>query len=349
MVQSSTYDLPVASVPEPERPAQETRRAYVAQQAPAAIGWSWRIAFALAFSVAFVMVGWKNLNPYAFPDLENYRAGFNTDWYLFNTLNLSPLDFFTSEGVWVRSFDALVSYVGNIDTAFDVVSFTAVALIAWYVISEVRSPIYLLLLLNPGFVNLVEEQIRSGLATGIFLLAVRARSFVACLLLSLLAASFHTAFFLFGGILVAYRTVRHWSAYRVLMTKPLPGTLTILIAAVIVAVLRTTLLAMLGDERAFSVEQYNSGILLSFAWLLLGCWLAFQLEGALLAFETTFLLFCSTLAFVSAIEGVYGARFFVIAACVFPVLASRASPLICWLTVSGYALFTAAWFVLWFS
>nr|WP_166177833.1 hypothetical protein [Altererythrobacter segetis] len=303
----------------------------------------------MAFAVAFTSIGWKEINPFAFPDLENYRTGFDSNWFLFQSLNLSPLDFFVSEGVWVRGFDALTSYVGNIDSAFDIVSFISVALIAWYVIAETRSPLYLPLLVNPGFVNLVEEQIRSGLATGIFLLAVRARSPVWCVLLALVAASLHTAFFLFGGVLIFYRLARNLPSYRAIMQRPFVGGATVLIAAAAITWLRTVLLSALGDERAFTVEEYNSGVLLSLAWVLFGAWFALQVRGALFAFEALLLLFCSTLAFISAIQGVYGARFFVIAATTFPVLVSRASPLIRWPTIAAYAVFATVWFILWFQ
>jgi hypothetical protein len=311
--------------------------------------WARRLAVALTFAVLFTLIGWRELNPLGFPDLENYRTGFESEWYLFNIQNLGVIDFILAEGVWVWSFDALAFYVGDTETAFGIVSFVSMFLIAWYVACETRSLFYLPALINPGFVNLVLEQLRSGIATGIFLLAVRASNLLVCVALCLLASSIHTAFWLLGGVLVAYRLIRNVPIYQSLMSRPVMGGVLVVLAGLVIGVLRTAVLAFIGDERAFIQEQYTSGLLLSLAWMMFAGWFAYNLKNKVRDFEASFLLFCSTLAFVSAYQALYGSRFFAIGATMFPVLLYRMPAHLRLITAVAYAVFSAIWFSLWFQ
>ena len=128
------------------------------------------------FTTFFLLVGWKTIAPFNFTDLERYRVGFESKLYLFRVINLDPIRFVLSEGVWVYLFDDLYNRTGNIDVSFNIISFICVMLCSAYIISKTKSAIYTIFLINPAFVNLGLEQIRSGLGAGLFFISLTVKN-----------------------------------------------------------------------------------------------------------------------------------------------------------------------------
>lgn len=304
---------------------------------------------ATIFTALFLAVGWQQINPYAFPDLANYRGGFQSGWYLFTTLNRTPIDFVLSEGVWVWLFDALYYYVGDIDTAFLVVSAASVFLMSVFVLSRTSSAWYLLFFINPAFINLTIEQIRSGIASGIFWTAVTIENRPIKIALMLLAGSIHTVFFLFAAFYAVYHVSRQTKIVDAILRKPTISFLILTIVAIIATIFRDSILAAFGDQRAYQFLEYTSGILLAIAWVSFAAtYLLFRREDRF-SFESALFSFNTVTALLSAVIGVYGSRFAAVAIPALAVMASRIPPGYRFLFGVQYALFSLLYFFFWFE
>lgn len=226
------------------------------------------VIVAAAFSAIFMAVDWVTRFPYTFPDLENYRLGFQSGWYLFSVINLSWIKFLLSEGLWVYGFDALWAHIGNIDKSFTIVSFASIFLISLYVFQQTRSFLALLFALNPAFVNLVIEQLRSGLAAGIFFCATMIKNRAAQAALFVAAISIHTSFLLFASLYYIYEILRFANIRSFLGRRLLISLAMLFAVSFAISYFRDFALSSIGDNRAYVVEDSTSGILLSVAWSL---------------------------------------------------------------------------------
>jgi len=307
------------------------------------------IGAAVAFTALFLLIGWRDINPYGFADLEAYRRGFETQWSVFMTLNMSAPEFILREGLWARGFDALYGFVGDIEMSFTIVSAVAILLMSVFVVRQTGSPWYLGFFLNPAFIELTLAQLRSGLAGGLFWLAIVVRSWLAKAGLLLLACSVHTSFFLFSAFYLAFEIGRRMHVMETLFRRPALMAFAIAGTALLVTLLRQTLLLALEDERAYLVLDYTSGILLAAAWgSFFITYLASTREKEA-QFETGFFVFNASMALFSALMGLYGSRFAAIVVPALAVMAARIPPAYRFVFVAQYAAFTAAYFYFWFD
>jgi hypothetical protein len=303
--------------------------------------------YATLFTTGFMAIGWREINPYGFDDLDNYRAGFQSSIYLYHTLDLSIIEFFLAEATWVRGFDALYEYLNDIDLAFATVTATSVFLLSAYVIRRTGSVVPLIFFMNPGFIDMVVGQIRSGLAAGLFFTAVNIRSLWIKVALILLASSLHTSFLLLGLFYLGFYLLKRVGPLDLTIVRPYAVMALLAVAAVVVTLFRDVLLASVGDSRGFDVLTYQSRVFLTLGFLSFSLSYALLSRDKSLTFEAAFYLFNMVMALAGAIIGVYGSRF---VAYGIPVLAVMAASLPVERRVPfylQYAVFSALYFTYW--
>jgi hypothetical protein len=302
---------------------------------------------AAAFCAAFIAVDWVWRFPYTFPDLENYRTGFESGWYLFSVINLNWIQFILAEGPWVYGFDALWRMTGNIDTSFYIISCVATFLIVLYIYMRTQSYIAVIFIANPAFVHLVIEQIRSGLATGLFLIAtlIKRRWLQAPLLLA--ALSIHTSFVFFVVFYYAYTLLSKIEIKKFLDKNFVISMIGVFVFAFVISYFRDSALSAFGDGRAFVQDDQTSGILLGLGWFLFI--VSFYLLRKREEYSLDLYFFSlNVFMFISSIlMGTYGSRFVAIG---IPALAAmsrhvrdRQRPIF----YAHYFLFSAFYFIVW--
>jgi hypothetical protein len=302
---------------------------------------------AALFAALFMAVGWQSINPYGFDDLDNYRIGFQSQIYLYRNLGLSPIEFFLNEAAWVWGFDYLYGYVEDIDLAFLIVTVSSVFLLSLYVIRRTGSFLPLLFFINPGFVDMVVGQIRSGFAAGLFFTALQVRIKWIKILLIVLASSIHTSFMLLGVFYGAFYFLRRMGPFDITVVKPYVTVALITIAAIVIIVFRDVLLASVGDERAFEVLSYQSRVFLSIGFVSFSISYILLSEEKSVTFESGFYLFNVVMALTSALIGVYGSRFVAYGIPVLAVMAADLPPKRRWPFYLQYVSFSALYFFYW--
>lgn len=306
-------------------------------------------AYAVAFATAFVLIDWIEVVPYGFPDLDNYRYGFQSGWYLLHIINRSFIDFLLAEGVWVYLFDFIYTLVGDIDTVFLIVSLASIALMSFYVLGRTGSPLYLVFFMNPAFIDLGIGQIRSGFAAGIFWIAVYVKNLPLKLVLLAFAASIHTAFFVFGLFYIGFALFRRSVIVDRLLGRPVLTTSLIIGLALIVTVARSDILAALGDLRGYLFLEFSSGVFLSLAWISFAFTYIAWKDRPRMEFDGSFYAFCGSMAFFSAMIGIYGSRFSSVALPALAIMCSHLPPRYRVMFVIQYALFTGVYFAYWLT
>jgi hypothetical protein len=294
-----------------------------------------------------MLIGWKNINPYGFDDLENYRAGFQSQIYIYRSLDLSPVEFFLNEATWIWGFDALYDYLGDIDTAFVAVTAAVVFLLSLYVVKRTGSFLTLLLFINPGFIDMAVGQIRSGLAAGLFFTAIWIQNRWIKIALIVLAASVHTSFILLGIFYLAFHLFSRVGPFDLTVTKPYLVMALIAAAAIVITVFREVVLASVGDERAFEVLSYQSRVFLSFGFLSFSISFLVLSKDKSVTFEAGFYLFTVVMALISALVGVYGSRFVSYGIPALAVMAAQLPPERRFPIYLQYAAFSALYFYYW--
>ena len=302
---------------------------------------------AAVICVAFLSVDWVGRFPYAFPDLSNYRSGFSSGWYVFSLLNTDWLSFLLTEGVWVYGFDALWNAVGDMELSFLIVTALATFLILLYIISQTQSLAPALFILNPAFIHLVAEQLRSGLAVGIFLMGVKSHSQIIRLALFILSSTIHTSFILFFGLFYLYYFSSRLNLLKWLTDRYLLFFIILLTISILLTYFRETALAAIGDERAFIIEDQTSGILLGIAWF--SFIVSYFVLRRKIAFDFNFYFFViNVFMFISSIfVGVYGARFVAVAIPALAVMSRDLDPGRRPFFYAHYALFSFVYFLFW--
>lgn len=297
--------------------------------------------------VAFVIVDWTVRFPYTFPDLQNYRLGFESGWYVFSVINLDWLHFMLAEGLWVYGFDALWRWTGNIDVSFYIVSCFATFLIAHYIYISTRSYIATLFIFNPAFVNLVIEQLRSGLAAAIFFTAIRIKRPLIQVPLFVAALSIHTSFLLFVSIYYIYR-LAEWSKIKRWLDKRFLLAMAITFAlAFVVSYFRDFALSSLGDGRAFVQDDQTSGILLGIGWALFLVTFYLVRSDEEAGFDLYFFALNVFMFAASIFMGTYGSRFVAIGVPALAVMSRYAKPNRRILFYTHYFLFSGLYFWIW--
>lgn len=307
------------------------------------------ILVAAAICGLFLAVNWVQRFPYTFPDLRNYREGFESGWYLSSVMNLGWVRFILSEGLWVYGFDALWRWTGNVDHSFFIVTALATFLIVYYVFYKTQSLFAALFICNPAYVNLVVEQLRSGLATGLFLIATLIKNPLIQAPLFVCAISIHTSFTLFVLFYYMYVAVSRFGIRKLLDDRLWLGFVALLLLAFLIAYLRDFALSAFGDSRAFIQDDQTSGILLGVAWaLFLASFYVFRKHEEY-GFDLYFFMLNVFMFLSSTYMGVYGARFVAIG---IPSLAAMTVHLRAdrrYLFYAHYFTFSAFYFLVWIS
>lgn len=303
---------------------------------------------ALLTSALFLAVGWTTRFPYHFPDLNNYREGFESGWYVFSILNLDWLSFVISEGAWVNGFDWLWRQTGNIDTSFFLVTAISLFLIVRYIYLRTQSIIACLFIFNPAFINLVVEQLRSGLASALFLSGVMVRSRVLKAILFLLSLSIHTAFILFVVFYYLIAFSERFNVMKLFNKRPVILLTGFAAFAALVTYLRDFALSSVGDERAYIVEDQTSGVYLAVGWLMfLGTYGFLRDREKSFAFDVYFFTLNIFMFIASIYFGSYGARFVAIAIPSLAAMSGHLEPRLRLWFFAHYFLFSAVYFAFW--
>ncbi|NVD44399.1 EpsG family protein [Qipengyuania atrilutea] len=305
------------------------------------------VAVAFLFCGVFFAVDWLERFPYNFPDLSNYREGFSSGWYLFSVINLDWLRFFLSEGTWVYGFDALWRELGDIETSFLVVSFASLLLISTYVLRQSRSAAPLIFFINPAFIHLIVEQLRSGLACGLFFTAVQAKSHYAKIPLFLLAASIHTSFLLFLSLYYLYLFTKKTRIIVWLTERYAVFFMVLFALALTLAFFRDAALSAIDDNRAFILEDQTSGILLGIAWSTFIVSYMILRNNKQFDFNFYFFVLNIMMFIASIFAGEYGARFVSVAIPALAVLSQDVPKERRHLFYFQYVLFSTIYFVIW--
>ncbi|QYU68617.1 EpsG family protein [Leptolyngbya sp. 15MV] len=303
---------------------------------------------AVVTAAIFLAVDWTTLFPFAFPDLNNYRSGFQSGWYVFSTLNLGWVSFILSEGVWVYGFDALWRWTGDIDNSFFIVSAVSLFLTIYYIYFRTKSVIAVLFIINPAFINLVVEQLRSGLGTGLFFVGLLVKSRMLQAAIFLLALSVHSAFFLFVAFYYAVEFSERFNITKLFNTRPVLLLVLFFVLATVIAYFRDFALAAVGDTRAFIVEDQTSGVFLAVGWLLfLVSYSLLRPRGRAFNFDLYFFTLNIFMFIASIFMGSYGARFVAIAIPALAVMSSHLEGRERTLFYVHYFLFSAVYFTFW--
>lgn len=305
------------------------------------------ILTAAAACAAFVMVDWAGRFPYTFPDLQNYRLGFESGWYMFSVINLDWLRLMLAEGLWVYGFDALWRWTGNMDTSFYIVSCFATFLIAYHIFVKTRSYVATLFIFNPAFVNLVVEQLRSGLAAAIFFTATRIKRPLIQAPLFIAALSIHTAFILFVAVYYLYR-LAEWSRIKRWLDRRFLLAMTITLAlAIILSYFRDFALSSVGDSRAFVQDDQTSGALLGVGWVLFLITFYVVRSNEEAGFDLYFFALNVFMFAASIAMGTYGSRFVAIGVPALATMSRYVKPDRKSLFYAHYFLFSAVYFWIW--
>lgn len=261
---------------------------------------------------------------------------------------MSPLESLLNEAVWVWGFDELYTVTGDIDVAFSIVTTVSVLLMSVYVVKKTRNFVYLAFFLNPSFINLVAEQIRSGLASGLFFTAVWTRNIWIKAALLILPGLIHTSFILLSAFYVAFQVLKRVGPINFTIAKPFITLALITITAILLTLVRDVLLATIGDERAFDVLSYQSRVLLSLGYLSFSASYLLVSRDKSVTFESAFYLFNVVMALVSALVGFYGARFVAYGIPALAVMAAAIPAERRVLFFIQYAVFSIMYFFYWF-
>ncbi|MDQ8757228.1 hypothetical protein RCO27_13430 [Sphingosinicella sp. LHD-64] len=304
---------------------------------------------AAAFTALFILVGWPRINPFGFPDLDNYRVGFQSGWYLFTTLDREPIDFVLNEGLWVYLFDFMYALIGDIDDTFTFVSIVIVFLTSLYVVLRAQAPWYLLFFFNPAFIEIALGQIRSGLAAGLFWTAVNVKGLPFKLALLLAASAIHTSFVLFSLIYLVFHFLRDTRSADAALSNSALTVLVISALALVPTVFREAALSTIGDQRAYQFLEYSSGIFLAIGWASFFVTYLLLRSDRRISFEGFFYGFGAAAALFSAIVGVYGARLVSIAIPALAVMCFQIDPRYRVLFIGQFIGFSGLYFVYWLS
>ncbi|WP_294308017.1 EpsG family protein [uncultured Sphingomonas sp.] len=265
---------------------------------------------AAAFCTAFMAVGWVTRFPYAFPDLQNYRLGFESGWYVFSVMNLDWPRFILSEGVWMYGFDELWKRTGDIDKSFFIISCVSTFLLIYYIYFRTKFIGAMIFIANPAFVHITIEQIRSGLAAGIYYFAITNRNWYIKSALLILSLSIHTSFVFFVLFYIGYELSKRFGILRLINKRFFISLAAVFVFAFLVSYLRDGVLTAVGDERGFIQDDQSSGVLLGVGWTLFLVSF-FYLRDRECDLEFDFYFFSlNVFMFISSIViGSYGSRF----------------------------------------
>ncbi len=234
------------------------------------------VTWALLFTVVVVLIPWPQIfevaNGLPMLDREVYRTKIEEQRVLRDLSSITSLaGLFTNEVLWGWLLDFAVTTLGlSVDGVFLGISAVAI-FVAALVVLRAEAPAYLLLLINPLFIDLVFSQMRGALAVallsvGYLLRCKKVRTWWLAVVAGLLI---HTAAFVYVGIAIAAslagRSLKRSGPQAALIMTAAAGVL----FAVVTGPARDLLLGAAGDRR-YGAEGYLSDLSLRYIaiWLL---------------------------------------------------------------------------------
>jgi hypothetical protein len=311
---------------------------------------------AVIFTVFMVIVPWPSiwLALYHAPmeDRRVYEQQIASG-YLAIDLGLQSgfWDYILNEYLWGWILNLLIRDLG----LSSIVAFGAISAFVVYVASKVvvkhAHPCFLLLLINPSFVNLAFSQMRIALAWGLVCVAYliwdkfRGTELLSVALLA--AACFvHTSMVVF----VALLSIAAYSTRRRLRTTPFRSYVELVIAGLLAAALlgplRVVLLGGLGDRR-IDVEYLSSSVNFYIVWLILAVLLSINWRGAVINAPIAFSVSCLALVIGGLFIDVYVNRVIAIALPFFVVAIARLSYSLRIVMIAAYLGYNLVYWIYW--
>lgn len=209
---------------------------------------------AIVFTILVLIVPWEKLQGHEFEDVQNYLA--YIDYGAPYLTRMSGLDWgvekvfglFFFEALWDFLVFGLASIFGDGQIALKVFTAFVVGVVSFFVLRRCRW-YYLLLLINPIFIDFAFSQIRNAVALSLLILTFEVRDKLTLAGSFFAAAMIHTASTIFGSFILASRfIVNH--ARRIPIHPRLVGVILVLLFVVILTVLKSSILGSFGDRRS---------------------------------------------------------------------------------------------------
>lgn len=264
----------------------------------------------------------------------------------------SLLAWITDEYLWSHILNFLTRTIGlPIEVAFALISAFAISAAAFLILRRARAH-YLLLLINPLFIDLTFSQLRIALAMGIlvWLYACGLRSKLLVVTATLFSCAIHTAMVLVLGLFLLstlvgrrYFTSSRFSQYLALCAAACGSALTL-------GPLRAAVLAGFGDRRALvEYDQVQSGLSFYLIWILILVLLSANWRLIHLSTCGRFAVAMLWTSLLTAVLGGYADRLLAISLPFFIVASSRIAKDQIWILWLGYIGFTGLHWLYWLT
>lgn len=301
----------------------------------------------LTFSVLLINFFVAYLGIDFWSDIRAYEQSFRDVYYYYQALNLSFIESFTSEVLWLYIVQYLLVFNITVVQALYIISLVSCTLIANFVLLSTKRFYSLLLLINPIFIDFIIGQVRSSFAISLLFSSFLVRSEVLRFIIIVTSSAIHFGSALFGAMYYIYFFAKRLDVLKRLMEFKSFVIVVSGIIALFTETWRTVVLTALGDRRATTLIDFQSSTLLAVGWLLFLASYAFtgrdrQSSFAYFFFSTNALLF-----FVSTLNGNYASRYVAVA---FPILCVLQSNLPLWgkwVFAAHMVAFAAIYFTFW--
>lgn len=217
---------------------------------------------ALIYACLLIAIPWSTVRGEPFFDLTVYIQSFDAGAYDYLD-QLEGLAYFFSEPLWRQFVGALTAVVGDVETAFQCISFSTSAVYAYVMLRA--HPMTAIFLPGPLLIDLLLSQVRSAVAGALFLVALLAGgAFLSIGLLAVASLVHSAALLLFGTLAVSVLLNRAHPQYPRLCMACAVGISILLPLAF--AASYVNLLSLIGDRRAETEPAWPGGVfVLSFA------------------------------------------------------------------------------------
>lgn len=310
-------------------------------------GFGKNIGISLIFSFLFINFFVAYLGIDFWSDIRAYEQNFRDVYYYYQALNLSFIEGFTSEVLWLYIVQYLLTFNITVVQALYLISLISCTLIANFVLLSTKRVYSLLLLVNPIYIDFVIGQVRSSLAISLVFTSFLVRSELLRFIIIVTSSAIHFGSALFGAMYYIYFFGKRFDVLKRLMEFKSFVIVVSGIIALSTETWRTVILAALGDRRATTLIDFQSSTLLAVGWLLFLVSYAFtgrdrQSSFAYFFFSTNALLF-----FVSTFNGNYASRYVAVAFPMLCVLQSNQPLWGKWVFAAHMVAFAAIYFTFW--
>lgn len=201
------------------------------------------------------------------PDLQNYRLGFESGWYVFGHESRLAEIYPVRGRLDVRLRRALENNGRHRQELF-IISCVSTFLLIYYIYFRTKFIGAMIFIANPAFVHITIEQIRSGLAAGIYYFAITNRNWYIKSALLILSLSIHTSFVFFVLFYIGYELSKRFGILQLINKRFFISLAAVFVFAFLVSYLRDGVLTAVGDERGYIQDDQSSGVLLGVGWTL---------------------------------------------------------------------------------